>query len=146
MPFVADRKELVRLKENKDVLVEIEGNDIMKRWIVTIAGVQGTLYEGETFQLGLRFDDQYPMEPPEVVFIGTVPIHPHVYSNGHICLSILGDGWSPALRVDSICMSIVSMLSSCVKKEPPEDDSRYTLMAGSRSPKQTKFAYHDDTV
>ncbi len=53
MPFVADRKELARLKENKgaktatamdtfqdgysvtfaaDVLVEIEGNDIMKRY------------------------------------------------------------------------------------------------------------------
>jgi ubiquitin-protein ligase len=35
---------------------------------VTIAGIQGTLYEGETFQLGLRFDDQYPMEPPEERF------------------------------------------------------------------------------
>lgn len=23
------------------------------------------------------------------------PIHPHIYSNGHICASILGNDWSP---------------------------------------------------
>ena len=33
-----------------------------------------------------------PIESPEVIFVGPVPTHEHIYSNGFICLSILYDG------------------------------------------------------
>ena len=32
-----------------------------------------------------------PIESPEVIFIGHIPVHEHIYSNGFICLSILYD-------------------------------------------------------
>ncbi|CAB1350023.1 unnamed protein product, partial [Coregonus sp. 'balchen'] len=60
---------------------------------------------------------RYPFDSPQVMFTGeNIPVHPHVYSNGHICLSILTEDWSPALSVQSVCLSIISMLSSCKEK------------------------------
>lgn len=44
---------------------------------------------GETFRLRILFSERYPLEPPEVTFVPPSPVHPHIYSNGHICLDIL---------------------------------------------------------
>ncbi|TXG51363.1 hypothetical protein EZV62_023887 [Acer yangbiense] len=32
------------------------------------------------------FPEHYPMEAPQVIFLNPTPLHPHIYSNGHICL------------------------------------------------------------
>jgi ubiquitin-protein ligase len=59
-------------------------------WNVSFTGAVGTLYEGEKFTLKIRFTEDYPMDSPEVVFLKPAPVHEHIYSNGHICLNILG--------------------------------------------------------
>lgn len=33
-------------------------------------GTDGTLYEGEKFQLLFKFNDKYPFDSPEVTFVG----------------------------------------------------------------------------
>lgn len=115
-------------------------------FIVEVTGAQETLFNGEHFQLLFKFGERYPFESPQVVFIGdTIPIHPHVYSNGHICLSILTEDWSPALSVEAICLSILSMLSSCTEKKRPPDNALYVRTC-SNNPKHTKWWFHDDKV
>lgn len=90
-----------------------------------------------------KFSTKYPFESPVVSFVGSnIPIHPHVYSNGHICLSILTDDWSPALSVQSVCLSIISMLSSCKEKKRPPDNSIYVRTC-NKNPKKTKVSFDD---
>lgn len=117
-------------------------------WIINVTGAPGTLYDGEKYTLRFKFPARYPFESPSVMFVGAnIPEHPHIYSNGHICLSILTDEWSPALSVQSVCLSIVSMLSSCKQKSRPPDNDRYVVSCRDpNDPKKTKWFFHDDDV
>ncbi|PWN52916.1 UBC-like protein [Violaceomyces palustris] len=144
-------KELVELRnqgppEGTAILLA----DDLKEWRFSISVLGESLYKGQTFGLRFRFPDNYPMESPEVIFMTTdgfkPPVHPHVYSsNGHICLSILGNEWSPVLNVSSILLSIQSMLASCKELKHPPDDERYGRHA-PMSPKDSRFVYDDDSV
>jgi ubiquitin-conjugating enzyme E2 W len=116
-------------------------------WGVHIIGARSTIYEGEHFLLHVHFTNEYPMDAPIVVFAVPSPVHEHIYSNGHICLNILGDDWSPALTVESICLFILSMMSSAQVKVRPNGDERYsqTHPPGS-NPKNTRWLFDDDRV
>ncbi|GKA71723.1 probable ubiquitin-conjugating enzyme E2 18, partial [Tanacetum coccineum] len=60
---------------------------------------------------------------------------------------ILYDSWSPAMTVSSVCISILSMLSSSPAKQRPADDERYVKNCrNGRSPKETRWWFHDDKV
>ena len=90
------------------------------------------------------------IEPPEVTFEKQsdrpIPIHPHVYSNGIICLDLLGSqGWSPVQSVQSVCMSIQSMLTSNNKNERPPGDEEF-VKGNKLRPRDIDFMYDDNTV
>ncbi|KAB8670387.1 hypothetical protein FH972_026300 [Carpinus fangiana] len=114
------------------------------------------LYGSATFRLRLRFPDNYPIEPPETAFVvcaapdavRAIPLHPHIYSNGIICLDLLGsEGWSPVQNVESICVSLQSMLAGNERGERPEGDREFVRRVGmgARS-RGLGFVYDDDTV
>ncbi|EOA24706.1 hypothetical protein CARUB_v10017984mg [Capsella rubella] len=98
-------------------------------WSVTIIGPPDTLYEGGFFNAIMSFPQNYPNSPPTVRFTSDI-WHPNVYQDGRVCISILhppGDDpsgyelaserWTPVHTVESIMLSIISMLSG------PNDES-----------------------
>jgi ubiquitin-conjugating enzyme E2 W len=126
----------------------ISANDL-REWQFTLTVLGESVFEGETFALRFRFTDNYPLEAPEVVFLTTSPYkapeHPHIYSNGHCCVSILSTEWSPVLNVTSVLLTMQSMLASCKKKERPKDNDRYIKHA-PLSPRDTVWSFHDEYV
>jgi ubiquitin-conjugating enzyme E2 W len=112
-------------------------------WIVTMKGAKGTIYDGETFKLRVSFPKDYPTVPPSVYFLkGHIPKHEHVYTNGDICLSLLGKDWRPIMTAQSIAVSILSILSSATKKTLPMDNAAHA--SAKPGEYQKDWVYHDD--
>ncbi|KYR02935.1 putative Ligase [Tieghemostelium lacteum] len=103
-------------------------------WQIMIVGPPDTQYEGGLFYATLTFTSEYPVKPPKMKFT-TEMWHPNVYKNGDVCISILHEGediygyekaserWSPVHTVESILVSVISMLSSPNDESPANIDA-----------------------
>jgi len=144
-------KELAKIRNGLPPGIELIQADNFDEWQLDIRVLdRNPLYADQTYRLKFRFSPSYPIEPPEVVFVKCpnrpIPIHPHIYSNGIICLDLLGQqGWSPVQNVESVCMSLQSMLTGNSKNERPPGDEEF--VKGNRlRPKDIDFYYHDNSV
>jgi ubiquitin-conjugating enzyme E2 G1 len=110
-----------------------DGN--MYEWEIVILGPPETFYEGGFFKARLSFPKDYPLMPPRMRFISEM-WHPNVYPDGTVCISILhepgedkygyeqaGERWLPIHTVETIMLSVISMLSS------PNDESPANIQA-----------------
>ncbi|KAK0734114.1 small conjugating protein ligase-like protein [Lasiosphaeria miniovina] len=111
--FAAKRlgKELQKINKSLPPLppgIELVSAEDFEEWLLDIRVLDDNpLYLGEIYRLKFKFGPSYPIEAPEVVFVKLpdrpIPIHPHVYSNGIICLDLLGSqGWSPVQSVETV--------------------------------------------
>jgi ubiquitin-conjugating enzyme E2 W len=149
-------KELVKIHNDGlppgiELITSENQSSNLTEWLLDIKVLdQNPLYQGQVYRLKFRFPANYPIEPPEVTFEQSanrpIPIHPHIYSNGIICLDLLGSqGWSPVQSAQSVCMSIQSMLTSNTKNERPPGDEDF-VRGNKLRPRDIEFLYHDTTV
>ncbi|KAH7027571.1 ubiquitin-conjugating enzyme/RWD-like protein [Microdochium trichocladiopsis] len=84
-----------------------DGN--LMAWTATIEGPDGTPYAGLSLKLSLSFPNNYPYAPPTVLF--KTPIyHPNFDFSGRICLDILKDKWTAAYNIQTVLLSLQSLL------------------------------------
>ncbi|KAG0228853.1 putative ligase [Mortierella sp. GBAus27b] len=104
-------------------------------WEILIMGPQDTLYEGGFYKAIMTFPPDYPLMPPKLAF-KTEIYHPNVYPNGDVCISILhppgedkygyeqaSERWLPVHTVETILVSVISMLSSPNDESPANIDA-----------------------
>ena len=83
-----------------------------------IFGPAGTPYEDCPMLYTFQFSTDYPFESPKVSFEtadGHTRFHPNMYTDGKVCLSILGTwtgpAWSSILRISSVLVTLQSLLT-----------------------------------
>ncbi|KAJ1649656.1 Ubiquitin-conjugating enzyme E2 C [Dispira simplex] len=92
-------------------------SDNLHSWVGTIEGPPGTVYEGLSFKLGLKFPNDYPYSAPSIRF-DTPCYHPNVDTAGNICLDILKEKWSAVYNVQTILLSLQSLLGEPNNNSP----------------------------
>ncbi|KAI8577609.1 hypothetical protein K450DRAFT_250823 [Umbelopsis ramanniana AG] len=115
-------------------VVDLKDDNIFL-WDVAIIGSPKTIYEGGYFKATMTFPEDYPFQPPMFRFNNDF-YHPNVYSDGRLCISILhppGDDpvsgekaeerWNPTQSVESVLMSIISLLADPNCSSPANVDA-----------------------
>jgi ubiquitin-protein ligase len=93
----------------------IDENDLYK-WQAVIFGQSDSVYAGGAFRLSIVFPADYPFKAPRIEFLTKI-YHCNIM-NKSLCIDILKNQWSPALTIDKVLISIVSLLSDPNPKDP----------------------------
>jgi ubiquitin-conjugating enzyme E2 G1 len=133
---------LKRLKKEYDSIIkepnyfysiEINSNNFYI-WNIILIGPPDTLFDGAIIKCTLTFTNEYPNKPPIFKFNDKI-FHPNIYNDGNICISILHNGvdefgyeniserWKPSHSVNSILMSIISILNEPNLESPANVDA-----------------------
>jgi ubiquitin-conjugating enzyme E2 Z len=109
-----------------------------------VIGPPDTPYEYGFFQFSVKFGKEYPSKAPKVdastTNAGRCRFNPNIYACGKVCLSILGtwhgehpgEEWSPAQGLESVLISIQSLMSN----NPYENEPGYE---NAKSNEDVKF-------
>ena len=103
-----------------------------------IIGPSNTPYENGFYLFDINFPNDYPFSPPKVKFLTYEPgirFNPNLYTSGKVCLSILGTwsgpGWTTCLNLNTILLSIQSLLN----ENPIINEPGFEYETGEKSKK-----------
>jgi ubiquitin-protein ligase len=117
------------IKRIHNDIIEYNKSPIDRTWIhqcedaihkiyLAIAGPIGSVYEDGIYFFVFEFTNNYPNEPPKGKFLNWQNsihrMHPNMYANGLLCLSILGTwsgpSWTSAMTLSMIILSIQAIM------------------------------------
>jgi len=108
---ITKQLELISKDSCEHILSVIPDEKDIYKWELTIMGPNDSPYEGEIFLLSIRFTTEYPYKPPKINFKTNI-YHPNIaITDGQICVDMLQDKWSPANTINSVILSIISLLN-----------------------------------
>lgn len=114
--------------------IELEDDNIFVWNIGVMVLDKDSAYYGGYFRAQMKFPSDFPFSPPSFRFTPAI-YHPNVYRDGRLCISILhrsgdptsdepdAETWSPAQSVETVLISIVSLLEDPNPLSPANVDA-----------------------
>jgi len=118
-------------------------NDDDYKLTVNLVGPDDTPYEKKIFAISIYIPTKYPMQPPDIKFITPI-FHPNISTTGKICLDILGNEWSSALKLYDVIISIQSLLNEPNADSPLNAEAArlYKISYKKNATNEEKNLYH----
>ena len=97
--------------------VQFQDEDLLN-FTALISGPEDSLYRHKFIKLRFQIPSDYPLVPPKVTFVqySGGRIHPNLYAEGKVCLSILGtwsgEPWASSMNIESVLVTIRSLLDN----------------------------------
>lgn len=112
-------KEISIVKKSPDMFIDVDEQN-MKTFKVMFFGPSDSVYHHGVFVFEMKLSDNYPFTVPSVTFLtgGMIQarIHPNLYQDGKVCLSILNtwaaNEWSPLLTIEKVFITIRALLDN----------------------------------
>ena len=118
MRLLKDVREMMTLSSETDIYYKHSETDMLCGYALII-GPEDSLYDGGYYFYKFKFPPDYPHSPPLVEFLtndGMTRMHPNMYKNRRMCMSILnswrGDQWTGCQTIKSVLLTIMSLLDS----------------------------------
>ena len=113
-----DMKRILSSDLNSNgIFIEFDETDIFKAKALII-GPKDTIYDNAYLFFTIEFPKNYPFSPPILTYKSQnkVRIHPNIYVNGKVCLSILGTwsgpSWTHTMDITTVLLTIQSLLDN----------------------------------
>lgn len=131
-------REIKQIQQGADLSLAVAYDDSDIRNVrALILGPPDTPYQFGFFEFAIKFGNDYPAKPPSVRALttnkGRCRFNPNIYASGKVCLSILGtwrghpgEEWSSAQGLESILISIQSLLSNNPYENEPGYENAHT--------------------
>ena len=113
-----DMKRVLSSELNSNgIFIEFDETNILKAKALII-GPKDTIYDNAYLFFTIEFPKNYPFSPPILTYKSQnkVRIHPNIYVNGKVCLSILGTwsgpSWTHTMDITTVLLTIQSLLDN----------------------------------
>ncbi|TRX94982.1 hypothetical protein FHL15_004067 [Xylaria flabelliformis] len=110
-------------EENTDYKVFFQDDNLLQ-FDAFVYGPDDSLYKHKLLKLHFEIPEQYPIEPPKVTNLqySGGRIHPNLYVEGKVCLSILGtwpgQPWSAGLSIHTDIAIVLISIRALLDNEP----------------------------
>ena len=112
-----------------------------------VLGPADTPYDGALLHFQLNILPTYPMNPPEVRFLttdsGTLRLHPQLYADGKVCLSILGTWHGPRWTASSSIRTVLLSIQSLLCEDPLRCEPGMETAADDKVELANVFVVHE---